>query len=139
MKYALAETRRILRHRFARYLPLTQSAPSAPKSGNLLPDEQLLELLLGLNILCESDVDRSRATYDAALPLGGGEPSLDEVIAAGWMRVVWGRVTHCQCCRFSDLLSMTPYLAALDRRAASSFDRPSSIVRAPNLCEQQFR
>jgi hypothetical protein len=93
MKYALAETRRILRDRFARYLPLTQSAPSAPKSGNLLPDEQLLELLLGLNILCESDIDRSRATYDAALPPGGGEPSLDEVIAAGWMRVVWGRVT----------------------------------------------
>jgi hypothetical protein len=24
--------------------------------------------------------------------------------------------SHCQCCRVSDLLSMTPYLAALDRR-----------------------
>ncbi|MGO9849277.1 MAG: hypothetical protein ACLPKT_22530 [Methylocella sp.] len=40
----------------------------------------MLELLLGLDILCESDIDRSRATYDAALPPGGGEPSLDEAI-----------------------------------------------------------
>ena len=93
MKYALAETRRILRDRFARYLPVMQNARGAPKAGNLIPDEQLLELLLGLDILCESDIERSRATYDAALPPGGGEPSLDEVIGAGWIRVVWGRVT----------------------------------------------
>jgi hypothetical protein len=35
---------------------------------------------------------------------------------------------HCQCCRFSDLLSMTPWLAPAP---ADIIDRPSSIV-APN-------
>jgi hypothetical protein len=93
IKYAVAETRRILRDRFARYLPVIQNAPCAPKGGNLIPDEQLLELLLGLDILPESDINRSRSTYDTALPPGIDEPSLDEVIAAGWIRVVWGRVT----------------------------------------------
>ena len=93
MKYAVAETRRTLRDRFARYLPVIQNAAAAPGGGSLIPDEQLLELLLGLDILCESDIERSRATYDAVLRAGIGEPSLDEVIASGWIRVVWGRVT----------------------------------------------
>lgn len=93
MKYAVAETRSILRDRFARYLPVIQNAADAPGHGNLIPDEQLLELLLGLDILCESDIDRARATDDPASPPGIGEPSLDELIAAGWIRVVWGRVT----------------------------------------------
>ena len=92
MKYAVAETRRILRDRFARYLPVIQYAAAAPRGGNLIPDEQLLELLLGLDIVCKSDIDSSRAAYDAASPPGIGEPSLDEVIAAGWIRVVWGRI-----------------------------------------------
>ena len=72
-KYALAETRHILRDRFPYYLPITQSTPGAPKPGNLLPDEQLLELLLGLNVHCESDIDRARATSEAARcrPLAG--------------------------------------------------------------------
>jgi hypothetical protein len=89
MKFAVAETRRILRDRFARYLPVIQNAAAAPGHGNLIPDEQLLHLLLGLDILCESDIDRARATYDAASPPGIDEPSLDELIAAGWIRVVW--------------------------------------------------
>jgi hypothetical protein len=93
MKYALAETRRILRDRFGRYLPVMQNPASAPQSGNLIPDEQLLELLLHLDIAYESDIDLSRITYNSALPPGGGEPSLDQAITAGWIRVVWGRIT----------------------------------------------
>ncbi len=121
MKYALAETRRILRDRFARYLPVTQNALSAPKAGSLIPDEQLLELLLGLDILCESDIDRSRAIYDAALLPGGGEPSLDEVIAAGWIRVVWGRVT-------------APF--EIDKRARSKPD--GKLTALSTLLKQRF-
>ena len=91
MKYAVAETRRILRDRFARYLPVVQNPAPALGGREFITDEQLLELLLDLDILCESDIDRSRATYDAASPPDIGEPSFDEVIAAGWIRVV-GRV-----------------------------------------------
>jgi hypothetical protein len=39
-----------------------------------------------------SSLDEARATYIAALPPGESEPSFDEVIADGWLRIVWGRV-----------------------------------------------
>ena len=49
----------------------------------------------------------------------------------------------CQCCRFSDLLSTTPYLAALDRRRQRrSSSSVAPTARAPSsprtgICEQQ--
>src|SRR5450631_373077 len=43
-----------------------------------------------------------------------------------------GGQTHCQCCRFSDLLSMTPYLAALTRHR-----RPESANN--NSAKQKWR
>ena len=56
---------------------------------------------------------------------------------------------HCQCCRISDLLSMTPYLAALDRRRhhrrrptrrSRRQHRSPELHRRPEpICEQQFR
>lgn len=91
LKFAPAETRRILRDRFARYLPVAQQA-TLPVVGDLISDEHLLNLLLNLDILFGSDVDRARANYDAALPQDGGEPSFDDAKAAGWFRVVWGRI-----------------------------------------------
>lgn len=54
----------------------------APKAGNLIPDERLLELLLDLDVLCESAIDRSRAAYDAASPPGVDEPSLETLRSA---------------------------------------------------------
>jgi hypothetical protein len=81
----------MLRDRFARYLPVMHQAVP-PRAGSLIPDERLLDLLLSLDIMWGSEVDRARATYDAALPPNGGEPSFDDVIAAGWLRVVWGRL-----------------------------------------------
>jgi len=92
MKYATAETRRILRDQFRRYLPVMHQTQNAPVGGNLISDEQWLHLLLNLDIIPEA-TSTARATYDAALPAAGGEPSFDEVIAAGWFRGVWGRNT----------------------------------------------
>ena len=45
---------------------------------------------------------------------------------------------HCQCCRISDLLAMTPYLAALDRRRhhrrrPTRRSRPQHRRRSPEL------
>ena len=67
LRLAAAGTRAILRDRFRRYLPVMHQPP-APRTGNLIRDEQLLDLLLNLDIVCGSDIDRARATYDAALP-----------------------------------------------------------------------
>jgi len=63
-----------------------------PEKGNLLADELLLHLLLNLTIKFGSDVENAKATYEAALPKDCTEPTFDDVIAAGWMRVVWGRI-----------------------------------------------
>ena len=75
------------------YLPVQHAAPGQASSGELLPDELLLELLSNLDIVFESELDRARSTYEAALPPNSDEPTLDEVIAAGWLRVVWGRIS----------------------------------------------
>ena len=123
MKYVPAETRRILRDRFARYLPVMHSTARAPAAGNVMLDEQSLNLLLNLDILPQSDIDRARAIYDAALPPSGGELSFDEVIAAGWLRVVWGRVA-------------TPF--ETDQRARTAADATlSALATLLNKCFEE--
>jgi hypothetical protein len=125
MTYAPAETRRILRDRMARYLPVQHSAPARPNAGNLVRDELLLNLLLNLDIVFESDVDRARATYEAALAPDSGEPSFDEVISAGWLRIVWGRVATPfeidQRARATPAGTMTALVALLKKRFEESY------------------
>jgi hypothetical protein len=50
-------------------------------------------------------------------------------------------VCHCQCCRFSDLLSMTPQLAALDRRGHHRRRRSgrSIVISSPRSPERHRR
>jgi hypothetical protein len=90
LKHVPAETRRILRDRFARYLPSQHSTSSLTPKGITLSDELLLQLLLNLTIDFESDFESAGATYAAALPPNSSEPGLEELVAAGWLRVVWG-------------------------------------------------
>src|SRR5437588_6177160 len=121
MKYAPAETRRILRDRFARYLPVLHIAPARPNAGNLVRDEQLLNLLLNLDIVFESEIGRARVTYEAALPPNSAEPSFDEVVAAGWFRVVWGRLA-------------TPF--EIDERARAA--PPGTMTALISLLKKRF-
>jgi hypothetical protein len=93
MKHAPAETRHILRDRFARYLPVTQSGPLRPNTGDLLNDELLLKLLLNLRVVFESEADRARAAYETVLSDNSSEPSFNQAMAEGWFRIVWGRAT----------------------------------------------
>jgi hypothetical protein len=87
-----AETRRTLRDRFKRFLRAHGEAIE-PTRGRLLHDELLLRLLLNLRVEFESDLEKAKATYAAALAQNPGEPTFDEVIAAGWIRVVAGRIS----------------------------------------------
>ena len=91
LAHAPAETRRTLRDRFRRFLR-TYGEGVEPTRGRLLRDELLLRLLLNLRVEFESDVERAKATYAAALAQNTGEPSFDEVVAAGWIRVAAGRI-----------------------------------------------
>lgn len=93
MKYAPAETRRILRDRLVRFLPVSKAPALRPSADDLIPDEQLLNLLLNLDITYESDADRARIKYDAVRSDNPDQPSFDQLIADGWFRIVWGRIS----------------------------------------------
>ena len=89
-------TRSNLRDRFERYLTSDRSGshPHVRVGRDVtLSDESMLGLLLNLRIDFASDVDSVRATYNSALSVTSNEPSLDEVIDAGWLTVVWGRIS----------------------------------------------
>jgi hypothetical protein len=137
MKYAPAETRRILRDRFVRYLPVSNTPAMRPSSANLVPDELLLNLLLNLNITFESDVDRARASYDAALAKNSGEPSFDQAAAEGWFRIVWGRITAPyevdQRARAAPAETMTALQLLLKNRFGESFVLSDSVKSDPAL------
>ncbi len=120
LKYVPAETRRLLRDRFARYLPSRQSASIRTAKGVTLADESLLHLLLNLNIDFESDLERAKAAYKAALPPNSGEPSLEDLVAAGGARVVWGRISTpfevAQAVRSAPAGTMTAFASLLAKR-----------------------
>jgi len=125
MKYAPAETRRILRDRMVRYLPVQHSARARPNAVDLVRDELLLNLLLNLDAVFASDVDKARTIYEAALTFDSGEPSFDEVILGGWLRIAWGRVATPfeidQRARAAPAGSMTALVALLKERFGESY------------------
>ena len=95
LEHSPAATRSILRDRFARYLMSESRGSRAGRRLHrdvTLSDESLLRLLLNLRIDFASDVERARGTYEWALSATTNEPSLEELIDAGWLTVVWGRI-----------------------------------------------
>ena len=93
LKHVPAETRRLLRDRFARYLPSERTTTTNPSRTVKLSDELLLQLLLNLQIEFGSDFAKARERYVAAISPDSSEPSLEELGAKGWFRVVWGRIS----------------------------------------------
>jgi hypothetical protein len=139
MKYAPAETRRILRDRFVRYLPVSNTPAIRPPSENLMPDELLLNLLINLDITFESDADRARMSYDAARAKNPDEPSFDQVIADGWFRIVWGRLTAPyeieQRARAAPADTMTALQSLLKNRFGESFTLNDTVKSDPALAD----
>ncbi|WP_354098764.1 hypothetical protein [Bradyrhizobium sp. S3.2.12] len=121
MKYAPAETRRILRDRLVRFLPVSNTPALRPSSEDLIPDEQLLNLLLNLNITVESNTDRARTKYDAVRSKNLDQPSFDRLIADGWFRIVWGRIA-------------APY--EIDVRVRAT--RPNAMTALQRLLKHRF-
>ena len=103
IEYAPAATRRTLRNRFARYLDSDETISTSNRRELMLSDESLLQLLRSLAIDFASDVSNARTIYTSALSPHSKEPSLDELIEAGWIDTVWGRVsTSHQLARFAE-------------------------------------
>ncbi len=127
LKHVPAEARRILRDRFSRYLP-SQHATTihAAKGGRVtLSDELLLRLMQNLTIDFGSDIKSARATYIAALPPITSEPSLDDLMVDGWLRVVWGRISTpfeiAQVVRAAPAGAMTAFAAVVAKRFEQSY------------------
>jgi hypothetical protein len=92
VEHSLPETRRLLRARLRRYLAWEPHHPQPAHNGRCLPDEAMLSLLQSLNLEFGSEWVRMLATYASALPPGSDEPPLQDLVAAGWARLVWGRI-----------------------------------------------
>jgi hypothetical protein len=63
--HAPAETRRLFRERLGRFLNAERS-PQAPDEREKLDDELFLELMLGLDVQFDADVNAAHAIFDAA-------------------------------------------------------------------------
>ena len=59
----------------------------------MLTDEAMLCFLQNLKICCGDDVAKARSVYDAARAQTTNEPDFEEALTAGWLSVVWGRVS----------------------------------------------
>ena len=93
LKFPNTETRRILRDRFTRYLPSQEISVGLRNKDVLLDDELFLTLFLNLTIDIRGDIKKARATYNAQRRFNPTEPRLNELIKAGLIRVVWGRIS----------------------------------------------
>ncbi len=86
------ETRRLLRTRFARFLPSPHDAPYQPGQPSTLPDEDVLQIFLSLTIESASGVARARHIYTEAATETADAPKIDTLLAAEGCRVVWDRI-----------------------------------------------
>ena len=93
LEYAPAATRQTLRDRFTRYLASDKTVSTPNPRDIILSDESLLHLLQNIAIDFASEVRNARAIYTSALSPDAKEPTFDELIDAGWINVVWGRVS----------------------------------------------
>jgi hypothetical protein len=84
------ETRRLLRERFERKLRVYRQARHVNPDLPMMPDEQMLRLLEGLEITVEADSARAEKTYAAADPSEDAK-DLKALAHAGWVQVIWGR------------------------------------------------
>ena len=126
LEHVPAETRRLLRDRLARFLPSHHSTFIRTAGRVTLSDESFLCLLLNLSIDFESDLERARTTYEAALPPHSNEPNLEDLRAEGWVRVIWGRIT-------------TPVEIAQAARTAPAGTKTALVALLAKRFEQVYR
>jgi hypothetical protein len=92
LKHVPLETRRQLRDRLARNLPLSERVGGRPRKRCALNDESVLGLLTDLNVEFDNDEGTARAVCNALRAQTPAAPDFDDLADAGWFRVVWGRV-----------------------------------------------
>jgi hypothetical protein len=92
LQHAPAETRKLLRERFTRFLPFDSPSVSDFRQEALLPDEVIVRLFSRLLVEHADDLQAAKKAYGEASRPGSTEASFEDLIAQGWLRVVWDRV-----------------------------------------------
>jgi hypothetical protein len=90
-KHVPIETRRLLRERLDRKLRVYRQARHVNPDLPVVPDEQMLRLLQGLEIMIEAEWPRAERIYAAANPSPDAK-ELKILAQAGWVQAIWGRV-----------------------------------------------
>lgn len=92
LEHAPAETLRVLRDRLQRNLGHERLNLGPGSDAPELRDEDMLRLLQSLEIDFARDAGEIASAYEAALPNDRSEPSFEQRVADGWVRIVWGRI-----------------------------------------------
>ncbi|MHB8391549.1 MAG: hypothetical protein ACYDBH_18535, partial [Acidobacteriaceae bacterium] len=93
IKHAPSETRRLLRDRFDRKLRVHRQSRNLVPDVQMVSDQMMLRLLQGMDVTFEAEWARAEAVYAAANPSSAEPKDLKALADAGWVRVIWGRVT----------------------------------------------
>jgi len=92
LSFAPFETRRILRDRLGRFLPIERWTGPTSRQPAPATDESVLKLLLDLRIEFQSDEHRARLEYEISRKPHPNALPFEALLQSGWIRVVFGRV-----------------------------------------------
>src|SRR5580704_2997920 len=87
-----AETRQVLRDRFASKLRVQRQPRFLDPNLEVTPDQLALRLLGGIKISTNAQWQTAEAIYAAAGPTGEERANLPALANSGWVRRIWGRV-----------------------------------------------
>ena len=124
LQYAPAETRQLLRERLRRHLGREPWGQRPAHGGSVLTDEAMLRLLQNFDLSFGNEWAGAVAAYEAARLTDGSEPALQDRLAAGWARLVWGRVevtSEVSLAFHRDRTRAGAFAAVLDKRFAENY------------------
>jgi hypothetical protein len=130
---APAETRALLRQRLGSSL-LSYRIPQQRPELTLLDDELAVRLLLGLRIDRECDLNRARSIYEDTPHSDSPEPTFQDLVGEGWIRVIWGRISapvHMRTVREDE--PSVRFAALLAKRHGQTFHFSEDARATPEL------
>jgi hypothetical protein len=89
-RHVPAETRRILRSRFARNLPVSRIGHVQTEPDEVFDDEVVLALFQHLKETRNDSLANAKEIYDSACAMGPAQPRFDELLTNGWLVEAWG-------------------------------------------------